>query len=105
MDQLNSEELALGRKGQKTRFEHKLHDSQDWMAMAANISLYKTWKAMDLNSNPVNAIHDLRCLLANLIAHCIGQELAQSRDRKEKEIMNAAFVVGQAKAVREKVQI
>ena len=84
MDQLNSEELALGTEGQKTRCEHKLHDSQDWMAMAANISLYKTWKAMDLNSNPVNAIHDLRCLLANLIAHCIGQELHKAVIERKK---------------------
>ena len=68
---------------------------------------------MDLNSNLVNAIHDLRCLLANLIAYCIGQELDKAviencgrwaKDGKEKEIMNAAFVVGQAKAVRGKVQ-
>ena len=69
---------------------------------------------MDLNSNPVNAIYDLRCLLANLIAHCMGRQLDKAviencgrwaKDGKEKEIMNAAFVVGQAKAVRENVQI
>lgn len=52
------------------------------MAMAANISLHKTWKAMDLNTNPVHAIHDLRCLLAKPYCTLHGTRAGQNRDRK-----------------------
>ena len=105
MDQVNSEELALATECEKTRCEDKLHDSKDRMSMAANISLYKTWKAMELNPN---RIHVLRRLLANLIELCIGPELDKAviencgrwaKHVKEKEIINVAFVVGQARAV------
>lgn len=108
MDQLNSEEQTPRKKDQKAPCVDKVHDSKDWMTVAANISLYKTWEAMDLKSNSVNAIHVLRCLLADLIVHCMGPELDKAviencskwaKDGKEKEIINAAFVVGQAKAV------
>lgn len=112
MERLCREELAPAIEGQMRGCVDNLHDSKDWMAIAANISLYKRWKVMDLKSNSDNVIHDLRCLLANLIAHCMGQELDKAliencgrwaKDGNEKDILNAAFVAGKARAVRDQI--
>eukprot|EP00253_Pinus_taeda_P020278 PITA_20278 len=89
-------------------------DSRDWMAVAAKISLYKVWKTVyPYISTSVTAIDHLRSLLANLLAHCAGKELDAAvinncrkwvQEGREKQIFDAAFIAGQAKAVREKIE-
>lgn len=89
-------------------------DSRDWMAVAAKISLYKVWKTMDpYKSTSVTAIDHLRSLLANLIDHCMEKELDAAvinncskwvQEGREKQIFDAAFIAGKAKAVREMIE-
>lgn len=89
-----------------------IEDSRDWMAVAAKISLRKAWKTMDPHkSSSVTAIDHLRSLLANLIDHCMEKELDAAvinncskwvQEGMEKQIFDAAFIAGKAKAVREK---
>lgn len=88
-------------------------DSRDWMAVAAKISLYKVWKTLGPKCTSVAAIDHLRSLLANLLAHCTGKELDAAvinncrkwvQEGREKQIFDAAFIAGQAKAVREKIE-
>lgn len=98
---------------ERTAHIERQEDSRDWMAVAAKISLYKLRKTMEVKCSSDNAIHNLRCLLANLIAHCMGKELDKAvinncrkwvEEGREEEIFDAAFIAGKAKVVREKME-
>lgn len=116
MEQLSREEGAGGTEGRRNHCVNTLHDSKDLKTVAAKISLYKIWKATvpNLDSNPDVAISSLRCLLANIIFHCLEEEVLDkalrnscnrwAEDGEEKEIFNAAFIAGKAKGVRQQIR-
>lgn len=98
---------------ERTAAIERPEDSRDWIAVAAKISLYKVWKIVDVKSSSADAIHHLRSLLANLIAHCMEKELDKAmighchkwvEEGRETEIFDAAFIAGVAKAVRKKIK-
>lgn len=107
---LTQEMRQLSKQGTPPIIER--HDSEEWMSAALKYNLYKTWKAVDANSNI--AIHDLRCLFGNVIVHCIKNELDKAliencskwaKDGREEEIYRATFIAGKAKGMREKVSV
>jgi hypothetical protein len=92
--------------GKRVESEDSQQDSMDWMTAAANLSLYRTSKAIDLPS--ADSIDRLGRLLANVIVNCLAKELENAliekcnkwaEDGKERDIYHAAFIAGKAKAV------
>lgn len=106
MRQLRKEEEDAGRKLHR----NGCVDSKDLKAVAAKISLYKIWK---VTINPDDAIRNLRCLLANIISHCLEEEVLDkalkkncnkwAQDGNENEIFEAASVAGKAIGVRQQI--
>lgn len=106
MEQLSWEEERGGKEGHRNRCDLK--------TIAAEISLYKIWKATVPNPNPNDANRILRCKLANIIFHCLEEEVLDkalrkncnkwAEDGEEKEIFNAAFIAGKAEGVWQQIR-
>jgi hypothetical protein len=99
----------LSKDGKSGADQESQHDSKDWMRAALKINLYKTWKAIEDNS-----MDNLVCLLANVIVHCIDNEIDNAlikncsewaKEGLEAEIYRAAFITGKLQGVRAQVQI
>lgn len=106
MEQLSGEEKTGGKEGLRNRCDLK--------TIAAKISLYKIWKATVPIPNANDAIRILRCVLANIIFHCLEKEVLDealrkncnkwAEDGEEKEIFNAAFIAGKAEGVWQQIR-
>lgn len=102
----SEEEEAKARKDKN--YKESSHQNKEWMKdAAAKLSVYKTRKALDLDTD--HSMDKLKRLLANVIFSCIDVEFDRAvikicnkwaREGNESAIFNAAFVAGIAQGLK-----